>query len=137
MWEHTEEREECWGCGHAAGVGERESPEDRSYLLLLAAAPQRAQQHLKQRGDLKLLTETVATDLGSQTPAPFLWVRNLSGPPRCWLLKATCCWMQERVRRSMTQLDMVSCGLVPRLLQSDVRATSTFMRPYVRVHIRG
>lgn len=30
-----------------------------------------AAQHLKQRGDLKWLTETVATDLGSQTPAPF------------------------------------------------------------------
>lgn len=96
-----------------------------------------AAQHLKQRGDLKLLTETVATDLGSQTPAPFPRVRNLSGPPQCWLLKATRCWMQARVRRSMTQLEVVFCGLAPRLLQCDVRGTSTFMRPYVRVHIRG
>lgn len=127
----------------AVGMAVRREPVSVKVLRIAATCcfwqwhHKEAAQHLKQRGDLKLLNETVATHLGSQTPAPFPWVRNLSGSPQCWLLKATRCWMQVRVRRSMTQLEVVSCGSTPRLLQSDVRGTSTFMRPYVRVHIRG
>lgn len=35
------EREQRWRRGRPAGAAERQSPEDRSYLLLLAAARQR------------------------------------------------------------------------------------------------
>lgn len=57
-------------------------------------------QRLKQWEDLKSLTETVATASVCQTPAP-------QCPPQYWFLKATRCWVQVRVRRSITQSEAV------------------------------
>lgn len=111
-----EQWEQRWRRGRPAGSGERQSPEDGGYLLLLAAARQRGGSAHQTMGGFEVAhcnrgNGFSVPNTGTRNNlhnCPPLWVRKLSGPPQEWFLKATRCWIQVRVRRSVTHIEMVS-----------------------------